>query len=308
MKNLMISMLAMAAMVSCTSEDILDDQDPVISDGLVPITMTAEIGHLTTKAAIGQEADGALSADLGSVQFLRSDKETADWTNLDTPLTATIKQDGKIEFDTPQYYLKDGSTTHLIGYYPAATSINSGIVSWTITGKEDIIISDAQSGSKTSTTKLAFTFGHQLTQLQFNVKAPSGETLTGEKLKSVTVKNLKTTAQFDPDAASDAFTFTGDATNSLTTESPVTDTDLSDAGVSGGTLLIEPSATDKDFDIEVVTVDADSKEKTYKGKVKIGAAATTSYDVNLTISQQEVSGTATVGKWTSGGPVDDNII
>lgn len=318
MKKLMISMLAMAAMVSCTSEGILDDQDPVISDGLVPIKMTAEIGHLTMKAAIGQnEADGKLTADLAGVNFLRSDGATADWSTLGTPIQASILKanaaahiaEGTIKFaeGSEQYYPKDGSTTHLVGYYPAATSTNNGIVSWTITGKEDIIISDVKSGSKTSAAEISFAFSHQLTQLQFTVKAPTGEPLTGEKLKSITVKKLRTTAQFDPDASGAPFTFTGEATNDLTTENPITGTDLSDTGVSGGTLLIEPSVAAADFDIEVVTV-ADNKEKTYKGTVKIGAAATTSYDVNLTISQKEVTGTATVGKWTSGEPVNDNII
>lgn len=317
MKKLMISMLAMAAMVSCSSEGILDNEEPVINGGLVPIKMTAEIGHLTTKAAIDQDAtSGALNKDLENVYFLRSDEtDAADWSTS-VPLKATIQKGGDIQFSSPQYYDKNGSKkAYLIGYYPKATSTDNGIVKWTITGKEDIIISDSQSGSKTSTSPLKFTFGHQLTQLQFKVKAPTGETLTGEKLKSITVTDLRNEAQFDPSAASNQFSFTGEATHGLTTENPAKDTDLSADGIFGGTLLIE-STGETTFNVEVTTDtandDGSSTQKTYKGTVTIenekGLQAQQSYEVNLTISQKEVSGTAEVGKWTSGGNGSGNII
>lgn len=311
MKKLMSSMLAiaaMASMISCSTEDILNQETPgTDNNGLVPIKMTAEIGHLTTKGAIGQETGGNLSADLEGVYFLKSNGNAANWTTLDGPLQATIKKDGTITFNETLYYEKDGSKTHLIGYYPIATTTANNIVEWTITGKEDIIISDLQSGDKTTTGNLTFKFEHKLTQLKFNIKAPTE--LTGEKLTSIKVNKLRTAAQFNPGASSNQFTFTGNPTESLTAENPKTDADISVTGISGGTLLIESSEAAADFEIEVVTTeDGTNKTKTYKGTVNIGAETGKSYDVNLTISQQTVSGTATIGEWLSGGEVNKDII
>lgn len=306
MKKLMISMLAMAAMVSCSSEGILDNEEPVISGGLVPIEMTAAIGNLTTKGAIGQDASGNLTAPLTNVSFIRADGATPDWTAGDIITGVSIGTDGKITFpeDNKQYYPKDGSKANLFGYYPVPKSTDGNILKWEINGTQDIIISSALSGDKKTTGDLEIPFTHKLTQLKFNILAV--DAVSGEKLKHIKVKNLKTHAQYDPTAASDQFSFDG-AESDLTTEGAIQDTDISTTGIEGGTLLIEPAASAKQFSIEVVTITS-GVEKTYSGTVEIGAAQNTSYDVKLSISQQEVTGKATVSQWQDGGEAPGNII
>lgn len=306
MKKLMISMLAMAAMVSCSSEGILDNEEPVINGGLVPIEMTAAIGNLTTKAAIKQETSGALTDALTTVAFLRADGATPDWTNDGTIISGVeIGTDGTIKFPdaNKQYYPKDGSKANLYGYYPVPTSSDGNIMKWIIDGTQDIIISTIVSGDKTTTGDLTINFTHQLTQLKFNILAK--EAVTGEKLKHIKVKGLKNNAEFDPSTAN--FTFTGAETAELTTEGAVTTDDISTTGIQGGTLLIEPATAEKEFSIEVATLTG-SAEKTYTGSVKIGAAANTSYDVKLSISQQEVTGKATVSQWSDGGESKGEVI
>lgn len=310
MKKLMSSMLAIAAMASifsCSTEDILDQETPgTDNNGLVPIKMTAEIGGLTTKAAIKQGDSGALTEAL-DVFFLRSDGATANWNIALSALSATISTEGKIAFTTPQYYPQDGTKTHLIGYYPVAASTGNNKVTWEINGTQDIIISSIVEGDKNTAlaadaTPLKFDFKHKLTQLKFKVKIPATETASGETLSSITVKNLKKNAEYD--FTSNALLFTGDATNSMTTENPDKSAAISSTtDVSGGTLLVESSTAETSFDVEVKTTvgsGADVTTKTYSGTVKIGAAANTAYDVTLTIAQKQVEGTATIGQWSTG--------
>lgn len=302
----MLSMLAMAAMVSCTNEIESPDQPKMNENDPVEIKATAGVGGVSTKAAIDQDGtSGALNNDLAGVYFLREDATTASWSNLGTPIEATILKNGSIKFNTgsEQYYTKDGGNSHLFGYYPTVTTKEATILKWTITGKEDIIISDVQSGNKSKTDALSFKFSHQLTQLQFTIK--SNTAITGEKIQSVSVKFQKAAAQYSPSTS--VFEFTGAADNALTSDDANKTDDITTAGVSGGTLLLEPSQASKDFDIEVKTVTG-SDIKTYTGKVNIGAAVNTAYKVTLTISQQEVSGSATIGKWTDGAEASGNII
>lgn len=325
MKKLMSSMLAiaaMASMISCSTEDILDEKTSgTDNNGLVPIKMTAEIGGLTTKAAIGQEGDGKLTNPL-DVFFLRSDGANADWTALKAPLNATIDKQGNIEFKPTQYYPQDATiNTFLIGYYPEATTTNNKLA-WVIDGKKDIIISDVKQGNKqtaldalaapgadANADALAFSFDHKLTQFKFKVKIPTAETPSGEKLESITVNNLKTNVEYDFTTNKLLFT-TGDVT-SLQTEDPVKTTAISSTTpVDGGTLLVEASG-EKDFDVEVKTTiqngDGTTTTKTYAGTVKIGAVENTAYDVTLTIAQKEVKGTASIGIWETDTAGDTTI-
>lgn len=312
MKKLMSSMLAiaaMASMISCTTENILDQETPgTDNNGLVPIKMTAEIGGLTTKALVPQESDGSLSGDVTDVHFLRWDATSADatvdWTAVTELKAAKILQAGTIEFIEKQYYLNDGNKTYLFGCHPIPTISNKKL-QWTLDGKKDIIISDAQFGSKTTTTPLAFAFDHQLTLLKFNIKLPAQSSVTGEQLSSITVKNQNSTAIYDP--TNSTFTFS-DATTDMTTEGATVNTDITTAGIDGGYLLVDPStAAGRPFDIVVATkVGANTKE--YTGTITIEAQAKKAYDVKLTINQKQVEGTASVGRWESGGPAKEETI
>lgn len=305
MKKLMSSMLAiaaMASMISCSTEDILDQETPgTDNNGLVPIKMSAEIGGLTTKALVPQESNGTLSGDVTDVHFLRWDATSADatvdWTAVTELKAAKILQAGTIEFIEKQYYLNDGNKTYLFGCHPIPT-INNKKLQWTLDGKKDIIISDEQFGSKTTTTPLAFAFNHQLTLLKFNIKLPAQSTVTGEQLSSITVKKQNSTAIYDP--TNSTFTFS-DATTDMTTEGATVNTDITTAGIDGGYLLVDPSTAvaGRPFDIVVATkVGANTKE--YTGTITIEAQAEKAYNVQLTIDQKQVSGTASVAPWQTG--------
>lgn len=317
MKKLMSSMLVMAAMtsmISCSTEDVLDNKTPDnANNGLVPIKMTAAIGHITTKGAINQdEITGALKENLTNVSFLRWDATNAevteaDWTTLNPFLSATIKQDGNISFDETQYYKNDGLASYLFGVYPSngATITENSQLQWTLDGTKDIIISDVQHGDKKTTEALPFKFEHKLTLFKFYVKLPTGSTATGEKLSSITVKNQNSTAIYDP--TTKTFTFS-DPTQDMTTDNPSKD-EITTAGISGGSLLVDPIKTEggREFEVEVATT-KDATTKKYAGKITIGAKINTAYDVQLVISQQAVTGQATIGYWTPGDKIENQEI
>lgn len=310
MKKLMSSMLAIAAMASifsCSTEDILDQETPgTDNNGLVPIKMSAAIGGLTTKAAIGQDPSGIPTEEL-AVSFLRWDATTenptaADWSTLDEPISAKIKNDGKgtIEFTpTPQYYQNNGYKTYLFGCYPAATrTADNTQLTWELDGMKDIIISDIKDGNKTTASPLAFKFEHKLALLKFNIMLPTGSASTSEQLTSITVKKQNATATYSPSTTK--FTFSN-PTKDMTTEGIAENTIITTSGVSGGSLLVDPTeATDgKKFEVVVATID-NGTTKEYTGEIMIEAHEKKAYDVKLIIDQKQVSGTATVGAWEAG--------
>lgn len=325
MKKLMSTMLAMAAMaslISCSTEDILNQETPgTDNNGLVPIKMTAQMGGLTTKALVPQDDEGNLKDDLTDVHFLRFDAETADaaapdWSSLGDLLAAKIqKADRLIVFTNPQYYQNNGYKTYLFGCHPTPTKTADNKLEWELDGSKDIIISNVQSGDKTTTGDgLTFTFDHQLTLLKFNVRFPDGTTKPGEQLTSITVKDQSSSVTYNPQAtgtdADPKLTFST-TLQPMTTKALTNDQDITTSSISGGYLLVEPSAAEKEFKIEVKTQSgsgADLKEYTYSGTINMAAAEKTAYDVNLIIDQKQVSGTASVTNWIPGvGPGDQTI-
>ena len=96
---------------------------------------------------------------------------------------------------TPQrYYPADGSTLYLRGYYPVAP-LQNGAVQYTLTGKEDLMLSVEQDGSlgkhfDAVTTPL--TYSHLLSQLNFTLKLKNAP--SGYKIRSVTLDGLASTA------------------------------------------------------------------------------------------------------------------
>ncbi|WP_303181256.1 fimbrillin family protein [uncultured Butyricimonas sp.] len=183
MKKMIFSLLAIAAMTSCTttSEDEIDPNAPV------EIKLNAGV-----KALARAEVTQATGIDNG-VQFARIDGTTADWTTISTiSLIGSIAQNtGGITFSTTQYYPADGSNANIVGFYPAATSITDGVASIKITGEEDVIYAVPVSGNKTSKID-KITFNHLLTQFNFAIARETASTNTDITNVSVTIKEANT--------------------------------------------------------------------------------------------------------------------
>lgn len=293
MKNLVFSMLAMAAMVSCTSES--DPIDEVDNGQPVEIKMSA--GLVQTKAAIESNGSNQPTSDL-NIFFIRAeDGATANWANLSSSITAKItkEQNNITDINPVQYYNTDAAlSTYLIGYYPLAT-IAADQLEWTINGTQDIIIAPVQSATKIKKDALAFAFAHKLTQLQFKVGAAKGFSGAGN-LEHIKIKGAKTKAVFTP--STELFAFSPDETGDLSTESPTTTAIPQFTGntpenpISGGNIMVEAGTADTNFTIELKT-----STGTYTGEITVAALAGKAYEVTLTVNQQSITGSATLAKW-----------
>ena len=186
------SMLAVAFLAGCTNTEEL-----VTANSEEAIRITAGIGE-PTRAVI----DAGYGADL-NVSFARIDNQPAGM-NWNTPSIDAIRTGGAgntaITFEQEQNYLAANGVSALIGYYPRKTpeagTANPLRVVYTITGYEDIMATEIQTGWLAAPFEV-FTFNHLLTQLQFvcvgSAEAVAKWTATGATDKSLPVKNCPAT-------------------------------------------------------------------------------------------------------------------
>ncbi len=197
----MISMLAMAAMVSCTNEIEGPDQPQVNQNEPVEIKLNAGIIGVETKAAISS----TLTEDLKVIFFRPSDAATATWTSGDF-VNAIISKEagGAITFkenadaganDKKLYYpTGEDQKAYLAGYYlgtSSPTTTDKNVLSFTIDGTQDIMVTDGASGSKKDAFK-SFTFKHLLTQIDIVLKGDAAAQAAFGKIKKVAIKSIPT--------------------------------------------------------------------------------------------------------------------
>lgn len=294
MKKLMISMLAMAAMVSCTSEDILpsdDDNQPV------EIKATAGISEITTKST-GVIQNGDVVTEIG---FIRNDGEgTPTWSTATlTGFAATIAADGVMTFTPAQYYDSNAKiNTYLIGYHPNTGTRTNNEVVYTITGQEDIMCTALLKGDKTTnkTTALTSIFDHLLTQLSFKIKADDQAAIDAwGNVTSIELINQQTTATLTLDTKT--LVFSGDATNSISIGSTSTafDSTPTTEVAFGQAIMVQPGQSK--YTVKVKTA---NNTEGIDVDLTVDAAVSTSYVVTLTFKGTTIGATATIGTWKTG--------
>lgn len=156
-KLLLMNVLAAALLGSCT-----DVEEPVTDRVAETIEASAGIAE-TTRAVI----TGGYATDL-EVSFARMDNSDAA-SNWESSAINGKRAGGTgnqvITFDPVQKYLGDGESV-LIGYHPRKALTGGGTqsasVAYTITGDEDIMATEVQTGSLASKFE-SFTFQHHLT-------------------------------------------------------------------------------------------------------------------------------------------------
>lgn len=319
MKKLVFSMLAMAAMVSCTSES--DPINDITNGDKVEIKLNAGFG-ISTKAPItSDEATGILDNALTGIQFIQApNAASAVWTGVDgIASTADIKTadigTGAITFNTTLYY--DANTnlkSHLIGYYPACdanfpSETNKGKLQWTFDGSKDILLSDECSGNKKSGEQITdITFKHQLIQLQFNFTAENTDVVSAwgniteikikkqgasglENLNTVLSCTLPGTLQFNIPGDLTVRKVETDGTYS---DDKLTNLTLSTTKTLGGYIMVEALASATDYYLEITTEKGTAQTQlTLGGAPKEGNA----YDVELTFKATSIEPTAKITSW-----------
>ncbi|MDD2425916.1 MAG: fimbrillin family protein [Bacteroidales bacterium] len=189
--------LAVLVAVGCTRESVPDTQ----TVRQVPITFNIiNSSHLPiTKAPVNSDVNGLLDSALSGIQLLRTDAAaTPDWSGTPSPIPASVDTLGQVTPSPAQLYnINNILKSFFKAYYPAATSLSAGVVSWIITGQEDILSSaTADAGSINNRQTVLLALSHKLAQLQFEVRATDSSavaswgTLTYIKISTPTALKL----------------------------------------------------------------------------------------------------------------------
>lgn len=96
---------------------------------------------------------------------------------------------GEIILTPVRYYPEDGSSLYLRGYYPLVPVTADGTLIYSLTGSEDLMLSDEQAGSLASPftpeSGKDLMYSHLLTKLSFTIH------VEGDNLSSVRVRSLQ---------------------------------------------------------------------------------------------------------------------
>lgn len=275
------SMLAVAFLAGCTNTEEL-----VTANSEEAIRITAGIGE-TTRAVI--DADYGTDLD---VSFARIDNLPAGM-NWNTPSIDAIRTGGAgntaITFKQEQNYLAANGVSALIGYYPRkspeAGTTNPLRVVYTITGDEDIMATEIQTGWLATPFKV-FTFNHLLTQLQFVCVGSAEAVAKWTAVTSITVKNVTTELKLSLDKTTGAgLTATGATDKSLPVKScPATVSVVGQVTPRTGYLMLYPVA---DMGTVAAAIDLEVKA-TYGGEVKTLPVSITNIDGGVQAGQSHL--------------------
>lgn len=320
-KVLYASVLALAsALTGCSKSETAFPEPP---QEQVPIRLTGIVSGGVESETKAPVEGGTAETPATTLYFARADQAPSTgvygaWGSDALPASrakAVGNTPTLLVFDKTQYYLPSGKKTKLTGWYPAATSFAGGVVSWTLTGVEDVMTCPAAEGSKATDDAIGnLAFSHKLSQLQFYVYTEEAEfaTLWG-KVKGLSVKGQQKTCTYTLGASTGtpdgtvAFSGTADGVfkvyeNATGVDAPVSAVaDKATKAKLLGTVMVSPqtSAT-YELPIDVVTVNGG----TTTVKLKQALVASTAYKVYLKLTANQIKGTATIGGWTTGTPAD----
>lgn len=303
-KEIVLASLLTAFLGGCSSME-----EPVTDNQGEAIRLTAGIGQ-TTRAVI--DAGYANSLD---VSFARIDNPSSNSAWI-TPSVDAVRTGGtgntSVTFNPEQNYLADNGVSALIGYYPRK-ALDSGTanpvsVSYTITGDEDIMATEIQTGALNKKFT-AFTFQHLLTQLQFKCTGSADAIKKWTGITSLTVKKVSTGLKLSLDKNDGAtLTATGAADQSLTVKNCPTVVSLStEQNPQTGYLMLFPTANMGTENVPIrleVKATYESSLKTLSIDVKNingGVKAGESHLITLTFTEDgRISAEAGIAEWQPG--------
>lgn len=353
MKKNILYILSLIALAGCASNDLTDNHREPVVVGDEEIVLTSGVGNVAssnTRAVINK----TLPTEGIDVSILRMDK-----TGTPTPsfvawnlvpstnakvLSAHVDNAGKVKFndgatptptDTHEYYQANGNDTRLQGWYPKSGTLANGVITWTFTGAEDIMVSDYQDGNKDSghrfgaTKKL--TFEHLLTQIIVKVygtnqsaldawggikniaikeqnktcKVTLGDISTGVSDLSVAFSGKSSTSHLDIQKLTTddkALPKLYDATKGL--EYDVTD-DKTKADMCGYAMFQPiPAGAANKLILMIETVNGGVITKEISTPTDGGLLAGTAYNVTLKMTSTEIVPEVAITEWKKGADID----
>lgn len=300
MKKIILSLLAIAAMTSCTksSEEEIDPNAPV------EIKLNAGIEALARSVVTGSTFPTSENADLFRVTVYKGTTvPTSDYDKTYFDNAVVQMKSSQLSFAESRYYptnateklyfyafTKDGINAE--GDYTVGTTSDAPSVKYTIDGTQDIMSAKVIEGfTKNSTKDLLFSFSHQLMRVQFLLKKGEGFDDT-KKITKITINSCKTNPALDVIAGTLDWTKSS-TTSNLDAYSDATGKTATAEGVSVGDIMIQPLGT---INITVtagnITYDALDVNLSEGNANKINV-------VTLTFSAKSVTPTASIVDWDS---------
>ena len=293
MKKFILSILAIAAMASCTktSEDDVDPNVPV------EIKFGAGIDMLS-RAAITTDGSGHPVSNITSIQILRGTDgaNPAFNTISDVTTTADLKTDGTFEnIINPQYYKSTTDAANFIAYWPQGL-LTSGTVNFTITGEEDIIVAPAIATTYSTTPPTVnFQFAHKLAQLQLKVIAQNESAFSFYGVLERAKINVPSKLDM---------TIKADGSTELTANATPTNIDLDFGSVTYSTTETSASKNFIILPVAPTTINlkfaniTEAKDYDIKDLALLPGKITT---LTITVNATGVNFSSTITEWTTGG-------
>lgn len=295
MKKILLSMLAIAALASCSKSE---NTSEVNFGDLVAIRLGAGV-QTSTKAPVTSSA----TVQIEGWENASTEGYTTASTWQSTALVTVAASAADITLSTVRYYNADQSiTTYIKGWYPAVASA-FGVVTFTTNdgGTEDVLLSNVVSGTKASPVAADMIFAHQTAQLLFKVIKGVG-LAAGTQIKSITVKGAKVPTAIT--LANNVVTYSdkGDLSVPNITAAEITAT----AAQAGDPLMIEPVADNSTLKLDIETVKADGTPAATYTDVTFTTDGSklikgTAYTVTLTFAQSGISVSANITPWAEAG-------
>lgn len=309
MKTFVLSMISIAAtvaaMTACTSES--EEIDNVVNNEKVEIKMSAKVLNIETKSE--GPIDGTTKA-IDNIAFVKKEavKDATIAWGAETPISATMAIGGKISFTPDKLYYPANADqyAYLVGYHPyqqSQTISASGIVPFTITGKEDIMYAGIKSGNKDTTNPLAPNFVHKLSQLIIKIEGDAAAATAWGNITAISVDGIQSELELAlADGELTAKSGITAAPLSLILNSNYTYGAIPSSATEVGYCMILPQTaqhklivktdnynTGKSVDITIPGNGSDRAENVTK--------AGESYTVTLTFKAKDITATATVDSW-----------
>lgn len=200
-------------------------------------------------------------------------------------------------FEPKLFYPDNGDVIYLKGYHPRAP-MSGNTVKYTITGEEDIMISNVVSGSKTVpiagkvVEESTVTYRHLLSQFHFTVQN-DGTFPIPVKLKQIRIDGVHKKASLD--LMNETLTFEDD-TQTIEIFSSETGVEiLTTASIPFGHVMFGAGDNFKVF--AVLSIDGVATEHEVSLPAKTGSEAGKYYKVNIMFSAVRITSTMTCESW-----------
>lgn len=310
----MLSMLAMAAMVSCTNEIESPDQPKVNENEPVPIEFGQSISLYTKAPVTGTKL---MSTTIGI--WAQKHSGTAAWAvdNFMDNTSLTVGGSGDITYTTASeeayYSFENDAKYNFYAYTPFADKSTNGLEvtqAGTGTAPNLKVTLDPAKGAQTdimyadratldnkvkSSNPIALSFKHALAQVKFKIQKEA--TLTD----AMTISDIKITANttatmniadgtFSDQATSGSFIALANGSVTVPAKNADgTDTDATDVGEA---VMLFPEALGEN----AVSFTINTKEYTFKPSATLQAGVTTT--ITVTVTATGVSFTQSIVDWT----------